>query len=120
MYQTNFKDAEIVTLYKGKENRTDCSSYRGISLLSTTGKILAKVMQSRLATNIIDKVVSESHCGFRSNRGTVDIIFSAGQLQEKCIEQNIGLYAAFIDLTKAFDMVQRDALEHPCKARLSI
>ena len=27
------------------------------------------------------------------------------QIQEKCREQNIGLYAAFVDLTKAFDTV---------------
>ena len=31
-------------------------------------------------------------------------------LQEKCREQNMGLYATFIDLTKAFDMVSRTGL----------
>ena len=47
----------------------------------------------------------ESQRGFRSNRGTVDMIFMLRQIQEKCREQNIGLYAAFVDLTKAFDTV---------------
>ena len=47
----------------------------------------------------------ESQCGFRSNRGTVDMIFVLRQIQQKCREQNIGLYAAFVDLTKAFDTV---------------
>ena len=32
------------------------------------------------------------------------------QIQEKCREQNIGLYAAFVDLTKAFDTVSHDGL----------
>ena len=32
------------------------------------------------------------------------------QIQEECREQNIGLYAAFVDLTKAFDTVSRDRL----------
>ena len=32
------------------------------------------------------------------------------QIQEKCREQNIGLYAAFVDLTKAFDTVNREGL----------
>ena len=38
------------------------------------------------------------------------MIFVLGQIQEKCGEQNIGLFAAFVDLTKAFDTVSRDGL----------
>ena len=38
------------------------------------------------------------------------MIFSVRQLQEKCKEQNIPLYNAFIDLTKAFDLVSREGL----------
>ncbi|PFX12563.1 hypothetical protein AWC38_SpisGene23457 [Stylophora pistillata] len=37
------------------------------------------------------------------------MIFSLRQLQEKCKEQQQPLYIAFIDLTKAFDLVSRDA-----------
>ena len=36
--------------------------------------------------------------------------FTARQLQEKCQEQNVDLYMAFVDLTKAFDTVSRDGL----------
>ena len=36
------------------------------------------------------------------------MIFVLRQIQEKCREQNMGLYAAFVDLTKAFDTVSRD------------
>ena len=52
----------------------------------------------------------ETQCGFRSNRGTVDMIFVRRQIEKKCREQNMGLYAAFVDLTKAFDTVGRDGL----------
>ena len=38
------------------------------------------------------------------------MIFSARQVQEKCIEQQMPLYQVFVDLTKAFDTVNRDAL----------
>ena len=38
------------------------------------------------------------------------MIFSARQLQEKCIEQHVPLYQVFVDLTKAFGTVNRDAL----------
>ena len=40
----------------------------------------------------------------------MDMIFSARHLQEKCIEQHVPLYQVFVDLTKAFDTVNRDAL----------
>ena len=38
------------------------------------------------------------------------MIFSLRQLQEKCREQGKPLYVAFIDLTKAFNLVSRDGL----------
>ncbi len=38
------------------------------------------------------------------------MVFSLRQLQEKCREQEMHLYIAFIDLTKAFDLVSRDGL----------
>jgi len=37
----------------------------------------------------------------------MDMIFTARQLQEKCREQQRELYAVFVDLTKAFDSVDR-------------
>ena len=44
---------------------------------------------------------------FRAGRGTMDMIFTARQLQEKCREHQRELYAVFVDLTKAFDSVDR-------------
>ena len=38
------------------------------------------------------------------------MIFSIRQLQEKCNEQNMPLYVAFIDLTTAVDLVSREGL----------
>ena len=55
-------------------------------------------------------LIPESQCGFRKDRGTIDMIFTARQLQEKCQEQNVDLYMTFVDLTKAFDTVSRDGL----------
>ena len=38
------------------------------------------------------------------------MIFVLMQIQEKCREKSMGLYAAFVDLAKAFDTVSRDGL----------
>ena len=106
----DLKDANIVYLYKNKGDKTVCDNYRGISLLSIAGKILAKVVINRRTAHILDDVVSESQCGFRANRGIVDMVFSIRQLQEKCREQQQNLYIIFVDLTKAFDTVSRTGL----------
>ena len=103
-------DAVIVSLHKNKGEKSDCSNYRGVTLLSTAGKILARVLLDRLIPAIAEDVLPESQCGFRANRGTTDMIFVLRQIQEKCREQNMALYAAFMDLTKAFDTVSREGL----------
>ena len=106
----DFKDANIVHLYKNKGDRASCDNHRGISLLSIAGKIMARVVLNRITHHLLDDVVSESQCGFRSNRGTIDMVFAVRQLQEKCREQNQNLYLLFVDLTKAFDTVSREGL----------
>ena len=106
----DWKDAIILPLYKGKGARTICGSYRGIALLSAAGKVLANILLARLTGCLVNDILSESQCGFRSGRGTMDMIFTARQLQEKCYEQNMDLVQVFIDLTKAFDTVNRMSL----------
>jgi hypothetical protein len=43
-----WKELIIVPIYK-KGDKTDCSNYRGISLLSSTYTILSNVLPSKLA-----------------------------------------------------------------------
>lgn len=105
----DMRDTKIVTLYKNKGDRSDCNNYRGISLLSIVGKIYARIILVRLQ-KLAERVYPESQCGFRAERSTIDMIFSLRQLQEKAREQNMPLYVAFIDLTKAFDTVSREGL----------
>ncbi|XP_044176632.1 uncharacterized protein LOC122959374 [Acropora millepora] len=105
----DMRDANIVTLYKNKGDRSDCNNNRGISLLSIVGKVFARVALSRLQ-KLASRVYPESQCSFRAGRSTVDMIFSLRQLQEKCREQQQPLFIAFVDLTKAFDLVSRSGL----------
>ena len=106
-----FKDAAIAHLYKNKGDRNCCDNHRGIALLCIAGKVLARLMLNRLIKHI-DKIglIPESQCGFRPNRGTSDMTFALRQLQEKCSLQGVDLHLLFIDLTKAFDTVNREGL----------
>ena len=73
-----FKDATIIHLFKRKGNPQVCDNHRGISLLSIAGKILARVLLNRLNEHLERSgLLPESQCGFRKNRGTIDMIFTA-------------------------------------------
>ena len=79
------------------------------SLKSIVGKVLARVALDRLQS-LASRVYTESQCGFRAERSTVDMIVFLRQLQEKCREQQQPLFLAFVDLTKALDFVSRSGL----------
>ena len=106
----DLRNANIIHMYKNKGDRSSCDNYRWISLLSIAGKLLARILLNRISKHLLDDVVSESQCGFGKHRGTVDMVFAIHQLQEKCIEQHQDLHLLFMDLTKAFDTVNRTAL----------
>jgi hypothetical protein len=76
-----WKESIIVPIYK-KGDRTDCSNYRGISLLSTAYKILTNILLSRL-TPYADEIIGDHQCGFRCNRSTTVQIFCIRQILEK-------------------------------------
>ena len=86
-----------------------CDNHRGISLLTNAGKIFARVIVNRPTTRL-ESTFPESQCGFRSGRGTTNMLFAARQVQEKCREQNLDLCMVFADVTKPFDSVSREGL----------
>ena len=102
------RNALVVILYKSKGSRSDCNNYRAIALLSVVGKVFARVLLSRLKV-LAEDVYPESQCGLRANRSTSDIIFSLRLLKEQCGQRNLPLHIAFMDLSKAFDTVNRQA-----------
>ena len=74
--------------------------------MSIAGKILARVQLNQLIEHLDQSgLLLESQCGFRKDRGTIDMIFTARQFQEKCQEQNVDFYMTFVHLTKVFDTV---------------
>ena len=105
----DMRDSKSITIYKNKGERNDCNNYRGITLRSIVGKVFARVILIRLQ-KLAERIYPESQRGSCAKRSTIEIIFYLRQLQEKCREHHMPLYIAFLDLTKAFDLVSRDGL----------
>ncbi|XP_059585102.1 uncharacterized protein LOC132250946 [Alligator mississippiensis] len=104
----DLKNATIVTIYK-KGDKSDCRNYRGIFLLSIAGKILPHILLNHLRP-ITEEILPETHCGFQPSQGTTNMVFVARQIQEKCQKQNQELFVIFIDLTKALNSLNCEAL----------
>ena len=101
----------LVTLFK-KGDTNDPNNYRGISLLDVIGKIYTSIITRRITffTNIYDKI-SESQAGFRQGYSTIDKALVLYSLVNKRLSKKKGkLYVAFVDLTKALDLVKRPKL----------
>jgi hypothetical protein len=96
-----WKESNVVPIHK-KGDKTDCRNYRGISLLSTSYKILSNILLARL-TPYADKIIGHHQCGFRRNRSTTDQIFYIRQILAKKWEYNGTVRQLFIDLRKAND-----------------
>ena len=88
---------------------SDCNNWRGITLLSTPCKILAKVIMKRLSL-AVDHRLREEQAGFRRGRGCIDHIFTLRNIIEQSTEWQRTLYVNFVDFTKAFDSVHRHSL----------
>jgi len=87
-----------VPIYK-KGDKTNCTNYRGISLLPTTYKILSNILLSRLIP-YAEEVIGDHQCGFRRNRSTTDHIFCIRQILENKWEYNEAVHQLFIDFKK--------------------
>ena len=86
-------------------------NYRGISLLSCISKAYSGLINKRLTRYLKEKnfLVDEQN-GFRKNRSCEEHIFSLNSIIQTNVKSKNSVFAAFIDLEKAFDWVDRDLL----------
>ena len=101
----------IIMVFHKKKDGTECGNYMGISLVAHAGKILLKII-ARPLSEYCERVgiLPEEQSGFRPNGSTTDMMFVIRWLQELARKKRIPLYVCFIDLTKAYDSVDRTLL----------
>jgi len=105
----DWKKGIILPLYKGKCSRRECKNYRGITLLSTPGKVFALTLLARIKTKLLE-VRRPEQSGFIPHRSTVGRIITLNTLLQTHREFNKPLWIAYVDLKSAFGSVDREAL----------
>lgn len=110
VFPEEWSEGYVIPLHK-KGNKSEVGNYRGITLLSSLGKLFTRIINNRL-TGWSEKyfVLIEAQAGFRPNMSTVDDIFILHSLLTHVLNHGNKLYCAFVDFTKAFDYIVRDNL----------
>lgn len=97
----------IVALFKSGDY-LDPGNYRGLTITSSLGKLFTKIMNIRLINFLeLNKLISVSQTAFKPKQRTSDHILVLKTICDVYKSKRKAVYLCFVDLTKAFDTVNR-------------
>ena len=90
-----------------KSSSMEAASYRPVILLSAYRKLLSKIILARINKDLDAFINPSQHAVAKS---TSDVVLINKMMIASCIERNLELKIIGIDLSKAFDTVNRFSL----------
>ena len=103
-----WQQGNIIRIYKGKGNKGKCSSERGITLASNSGKLFERLVNNRIKHEIN---TSEAQAGGQAGKSTADHITILNSIINHKKKNKVkNLYIAFLDVTKAYDKAWLNAI----------
>ena len=110
-------NARVGLLHKSGDRRSP-GNYRPIAVSSPFLKIFTVVFNKRLTKVIEDnRLLDDAQFGFRANRSTTEAVWILEQLIHKAKVEKTDCYLAFVDMSKAYDRVDRHHLLGELKRR---
>lgn len=110
IFPKKLKIAKVVPLYKKNESFL-IENYRPISVLPSMSKVLERVMHSQLVNYFsINNIFYRNQYGFRKNHSTELATLELINRMIECMDKNEVPLAIFLDLSKAFDMIDHEIL----------
>ncbi|MEW8247643.1 MAG: reverse transcriptase family protein, partial [Candidatus Thiodiazotropha endolucinida] len=105
-----WKEANVTPVYK-KDDPSDCRNYRPISLLSTVGKVLEKIVHKHVFNFLnANNLISSLQSGFVPGDSTVNQLVDIYNTFCKALDDGLEVRAVFCDVSKAFDRVWHKGL----------
>lgn len=103
-----WKTGLIVPILKDNGNPHDIKNYRPITLLSCMGKIMERMINTRLITEIEEKCHLNPHqFAFRPGRSTDEYFTELEGTLAPALEEDKHIECALLDLSKAYDKAWR-------------
>ncbi|CAH2104113.1 unnamed protein product [Euphydryas editha] len=105
----------VVPIIKNKTGDVaDQCSYRPISLATVIAKVLDSLLDERLGSLL---QLHDAQFGFRNHLGTETAILSLKHTVQYYTKRRTPVYACFLDLSRAFDLVSYDVLWEKLRER---
>jgi len=95
--------------HKGKGSKSECSNYRGITLLSVPSKVFALIILARIKPTLLSRRHPQQS-GFTPNHSTCDRIATLCNIAQWRQDFGNPTFAAFVDLRAVFDSLSRPTL----------
>lgn len=115
IYPDCLKIATVTPVFK-HGNKLDVSNYRGISILSHSSKIVEKTLYVRLLDYLAkNEIIHENQFGFAELSNTLSATSFLMNKIRTNLDQRKFVSCIFIDLQKAFDMVNHKILINKLK-----
>ena len=97
-----WRHANVISLLKPGKPDTSPRSYRPISLLCTTYKLLERILLTQIEP-IVDKLLPKEQAGFRKGRSTAEQMAKLTETIEDAFDKTEITGSVFIDLIAAYD-----------------
>jgi hypothetical protein len=106
------KIAKVIPIYKSNDP-SQLNNYRPISVLPLFSKLFERIAYTRLEKHLIlHEILSPYQFGFRKNHSTSMAVSSFVEHLYDILENQKFAIATFLDLSKAFDLVDHTLLLH--------
>jgi hypothetical protein len=114
VYPDIWKTAEVVLLEKSNFVES-VSDFRPISLLWHLGKLMEKAIMFFFCVTILP-TIKDNQFAYQKGKSTTDALITAIDLWTKVLDEkpNNSITAAFLDMSKAFDGIDKGKLVSIC------
>ena len=108
IYPANLKLADITPIFK-KLEKILVDNYRPVSILATVTKIFERIMQKQMNT-FVENILSPFLCGYRKGYNSQCALLAMIEHWKMSLDNNGLAGAILMDLSKAFDTINRHLL----------